>query len=107
MAHTACKGRRGVTLIELLVTILILSVVFTITTLSLAGEKHFVGSIASIPVRVRALRSRAIDFGAPQTEILSDTDGAVFVTALPNGRVVSDMPSLDRNAGVVRSVRAQ
>jgi prepilin-type N-terminal cleavage/methylation domain-containing protein len=107
MARSVCGQRRGVTLIELLVTILILSVVFTITTLSLAGEKHSVGSIPSIPVRIRALRSSAIESGTPQTAVLSDTDDAVFVTALPDGRVVSDMPNLDRNAGLVRSVHAQ
>ena len=112
MAHTRYrnrrdKSRRGVTLIELLVTIAILSVLLTITTLSLAGEKRPAGTVLPVPARIHALRSKAIESGKPQTTVLSDTGGSVLVTALPDGRVVSEMPNLDRNAGFVRVVRAQ
>jgi prepilin-type N-terminal cleavage/methylation domain-containing protein len=112
MAHTRRgnrrgKGRRGVTLIELLVTIAILSVVLTITTLSLAGEKRPAETTLPISARIHALRSKAVESGRPQTMVLSDTDGTVLVTALPDGRVVSEMPNLDRNAGFVRVVHAR
>jgi prepilin-type N-terminal cleavage/methylation domain-containing protein len=112
MAHTRCrnrrrKNRRGVTLIELLVTISILSVVLAITTLSLAGEKHPAGTVLPVSARIYALRSKAIESGRPQTTELSDTGVVVLVTALPDGRVVSEMPNLDRNAGLVLRLRAK
>jgi len=113
MARTRCrnrrgdKNRRGVTLIELLVTIAILSVVLTIATLSLAGEKHPAGTVLPVSARMHALRSKAIESGRPQTAGLSDTGGVVLVTALPDGRVVSEMPNLDRNTGLVPGLRAK
>jgi prepilin-type N-terminal cleavage/methylation domain-containing protein len=112
MAHAHCrnrrgKSRRGVTLIELLVTIAILSVVLTITTLSLAGEKRPTGTVLPVSARIRALRSKAIEAGKRQTTMLSDTGGTVLITALPDGRVVSEIPNLDRNAGFIRVIRAQ
>lgn len=103
MAHCAQRQRYGVTLMELMVTIVILGVVLGITTLSLAGEKTPTGTVLSTASRVRALRSKAISSGTSQTAVLSDTTGALLVTALPDGRVISDMPNLDRNEGVVRS----
>jgi len=89
------------------VTIAILSVILGITTLSLAGEKHPATTAPSLSVQVRILRSSAIASGIPKTATLKDTSGAVLVTALPDGRVVSDMPNLDRNAGILRSGSAR
>lgn len=107
MTRSPFGNRRGVTLIELLVTIAILSVILAITTLSLAGEKRPAATASPLSVQVRTLRSSAIASGAAKTAALSDTEGVVLVTALPDGRVVSDMPNLDRNAGVVRSQSAR
>ena len=105
--HLAFSRRRGVTLIELLVTIIVLSIVLAITTLSLAGEKRASVAIESVSVKVRALRSGAIASGVPRTATLTDSAGTRLVTALPDGRVISDMPGLDRMAGAVTTANAR
>lgn len=107
MTRRAHRQRYGVTLMELMVTIVILGVVLGITTLSLAGERTPTGTVLSIASRVRALRSKAITSGVSQTAVLSDTMGALLVTALPDGRVISDMPNLDRNEGVVLDIKGK
>lgn len=107
MRRIALNQRRGVTLIELIVTIAVLSVVLAITTLSLAGEKRPTVAITSVSAQVRALRSGAVASGVPQTATVSASASAILVTALPDGRVVSDMPNLDRMAGVARNSSAR
>ncbi len=107
MRRLAFNQRRGMTLIELIVTIAVLSVVLAITTLSLAGEKRPKVVVASVTARVRSLRSAAIASGIPQTINLDDSTGTILVTALPDGRVISDMPNLNRMTGMMRSSNAR
>ncbi len=90
--------RTGVTLIELIVTIVIIGVVLAITSLSLAGQKRKDATVASVHTRIKALRSSAIHSGSSQTATLSDSAGVILVTALPDGRVISDPPNIDRVA---------
>jgi prepilin-type N-terminal cleavage/methylation domain-containing protein len=99
--------RSGVTLIELIVTIVIIGVVLAITSLSLAGEKHKDVTTASIHTRIKALRSSAIHLGSSQTATLSDSAGVILVTALPDGRVISGPPNVGRTAGVAGIIHAR
>ena len=92
-------GRRGVTLVELLVAIAVLSVVLTITTLSLAGQKRSDTDPVSIAVQLRGLRTAAITSGIARTSILKDSTNTILVTALPDGRVISDILKVNRLDG--------
>ncbi len=107
MRRLAFNQRRGVTLIELMVAIAVLSIMLAIATLTLAGEKHPKVAVASVAAHIRSLRAAAIASGVPQTTNLGDSTGMRLVTALPDGRVISDMPNLNRMSGVVRSSNAQ
>jgi prepilin-type N-terminal cleavage/methylation domain-containing protein len=101
------EDRRGVTLIELIMTIVILSVILAITTLSLAGKPRAKVAIASVSAQVIALRAAAVTTGIPQTGALTDSTGIRLGTALPDGRVISDESGLDRSTGLVRNSNAR
>jgi prepilin-type N-terminal cleavage/methylation domain-containing protein len=96
-----------VTLIELIVAIAVLSIMLAITTLSFANKNKPTVATLSVSAQVSALRSSAVSSGMPRTLTLRDSTGATLVTALPDGRVVSDMPNLDRVAGIVRNEGAR
>ncbi len=94
MSFPTSQQRRGVTLIELIVTVAILGVILAVATLSLAGEKRsgaIVRSGARMRTQMLALRSAAVTSGVAQTAALADSNGAMLLaTALPDGRLVTD-----------------
>lgn len=97
-------ARRGFTLAELMVVIMILGVMAAVTGVAFATK-------APVPVadarlaRVAAARDSAVRTGQPTTVQL-DVDGALYLaTTYPDGRVITDAPvAIDPLSG--RSVRA-
>jgi prepilin-type N-terminal cleavage/methylation domain-containing protein len=82
--------RGGVTLIELLVTLAILGLVAGVAGLSLGATP--------VPVRLDARRAHLADArdaalrtGHPVTVIIADSGAVAYVTALPDGRVLTDL----------------
>lgn len=107
MTELINRQRRGVTLIELIVTIAVLGVILGMSALSLAGEKRTGDTKRPITGRIRALRSKAILAAAPQSATIDDSTGTFPVTALPDGRVITDMPRVGRLSGVTWSADAR
>lgn len=101
------KQRPGVTLIELIVTVAILGVVLGITTLSLAGEKRRRTPVPSPSAKILALRSAAVRSGVAQTAVLNDSNGAILITALPDGRVMADSPRLNGTIAAAENAGAR
>lgn len=82
--------RRGVTLIELLVTLAILGLVAGVAGLSLGATP------APVPLDARRAhladaRDAALRTGHPVTVIIADSGAVAYVTALPDGRVLTDL----------------
>jgi prepilin-type N-terminal cleavage/methylation domain-containing protein len=107
MRYSEWRQRRGVTLIELIVAIAVLSIMLAVTTLSFANRNRPTVAPLTVSAQVSALRSNAVFSGVPRTSTLRGSTGAILVTALPDGRVVSDLPNLDRIAGAFRNESAR
>lgn len=99
LAAARLRNRPAVTLLELMITIVVLGGVLGITSLSLAGEKSKSKTPSSMTSRIAALRAAAVTSGSTQTVTLNDSSSAVLVTALPDGRIIADIRNLDRMAG--------
>lgn len=82
--------RRGVTLIELLVTLAILGLVAGVAGLSL-GATPVPVPLDARRARIADARDAALRTGHPVTVIIADSDAVVYVTALPDGRVLTDL----------------
>lgn len=101
---TVASRRAGVTLVELMVTLVVLGIVLGVTTLTLAGEhKTTAQGAPSLAVQVMRIRTAAITEAAPREAVVNDHGDFVLVTALPDGRVLGRLKGLDELAGTVRS----
>lgn len=76
------RSRRGVTLVELIVALVILAVALTVVPVSLRAPE----APASDPVA--ELRREAVRSGQARTRAVRVADSTVVVTALPDGRIV-------------------
>jgi len=88
--------RAGSTLVELIVTLALLAVIFTVVAFALPGRRPVV-TTKSI---VSDARARAIAMRRPVTIVLSDSSQPLDVTVLPDGQVIADSAlHLDRLTG--------
>lgn len=83
---------RGVTLIELLVTLALLGLLAGMTGLSLTATPR-AAPLTPTAARVAAARDAALRSGRPVTDTFRDSASVHSVTALPDGRVLTDLPS--------------
>lgn len=83
------RGRRGVTLVELVIALAILGLLAGLAGLALRPAPP-VAAADTVAARVAAARATAVREGRPVTvEVLVRGEPAV-ATALPDGRVVAD-----------------
>ena len=82
-------NRRGVTLLELLVTLCIIAIATAVVTVAISRGTQS-APIDSPEVEVQAARAAAVQSGRPVTVVVTRAGGARQVTALPDGRVVED-----------------
>jgi prepilin-type N-terminal cleavage/methylation domain-containing protein len=80
--------RAGVTLVELLVVLVILSVATGLTTIALRSIRP--STTLDAQSELRALRGEAIRTGVPVTRALRGKDGIHLATALADGRILVD-----------------
>jgi prepilin-type N-terminal cleavage/methylation domain-containing protein len=92
------RRRRGSTLLELLVTLVVLGAVAGVVTVALP---RLAQPADDTPMsRVARARRDALASGRPVTVTLDDTAGAVDATIAPDGSVVADtLLRIDRLAG--------
>lgn len=109
--HSSLRAaRRGVTLVELLVVIVLLGIIAGVSVLGFAR--------ASTPARddkrdrvlgpLAAARRNALRMGRPVTITIDDSSAVLSATALPDGSVVADagiqrLVAWDRLSGVART----
>ena len=97
------RQRAGVTLAELMVVIVILSVMAGVTAVAFARREPVTAANPTLAAIAEA-RAEAISTGQPATIRLGAGDSLRLATVYPDGRVVTDASvSLDPLAG--RSVR--
>ena len=83
--------RRGVTLIELLVTLAILGLVAGVTGLSLGAAPVPAVPLDARRAHIADARDSALRTGHPVTVIIADDGMISYATALPDGRVLADL----------------
>ncbi|MGH7621063.1 MAG: pilus assembly FimT family protein [Gemmatimonadaceae bacterium] len=83
------KSRAGVTLMELMVVLVILSVMAGVVALAIRSEPP-VRPTDAATARVLAARDSAVRTGHPVTMIVSIAGNERAATAYPDGRVVAD-----------------
>jgi general secretion pathway protein H len=83
------EKRRGVTLVELMVVILLLGLLSGVVGLSM-GSRPRVPSLDPATVAVLQARDSALRTGHPVTIAFSHEGSAHHATAYPDGRVISD-----------------
>jgi prepilin-type N-terminal cleavage/methylation domain-containing protein len=81
--------RRGVTLLELLIVLVILATGSAIVTVSSRAIRP-VTATDSLRVLIAELRGAAVRTAHPLTRIVRSGDTLSSVTALPNGRVLAE-----------------
>ena len=83
------RSRAGVTLLELMVVLVLLSIMGGVVVLSLhaAPAKR---AAATDNARVLAARDSALRFGVSVSIVLSDSGGERAATAFADGRVIAD-----------------
>ena len=81
--------RAGVTLLELMVVLTLLSILAGVVTLSMRPTPH-TSSAEKTVARVLAARDSALRFGRSVTVVVSVSGSESAVTAIPDGRVVAD-----------------
>jgi len=84
-------SRRGFTLAELMVVIMILGVMAAVTGIALATRAPVPTADARL-MRVAAARDSAVRTGEPATVAVEVDSVLYLVTAFPDGRVVTDAP---------------
>ncbi|HWG53380.1 MAG TPA: prepilin-type N-terminal cleavage/methylation domain-containing protein [Gemmatimonadaceae bacterium] len=84
------RAARGVTLLELLVTLALLGLIAGVTGLSLRATPTST-PLTPTAARVAAARDAALRSGHPVTEMLRESTFVHSVTALPDGRVLTDL----------------
>ena len=80
-------NRRGVTLLELLVTLCIIAIATAVVTVAISRRTQTV-PVDSPDFAVQAARAAAVQSGRPVTVVVKRSSGARQVTALPDGRVL-------------------
>jgi prepilin-type N-terminal cleavage/methylation domain-containing protein len=94
------RMRRGVTLVELIVVLAIMTVMAAVVGLAAPPLRHADPDIAT--TRVTAARRTALASGQPVTITVVSQEHPYAVTAYPNGAVVADSALVvDRLAGVL------
>jgi prepilin-type N-terminal cleavage/methylation domain-containing protein len=98
-------GRHGVTLIEMLVALALLSVLTSIVALGLPAAR--VPASGALVDSVAGLRRRALASGRVQTTVVvPDSSGARRISAMPDGRVIADTSlAVDMLTGRIRAPR--
>lgn len=81
--------RAGVTLLELIVVLALLSIIAGVVSLSFHAAPPVRIADAN-NARVLAARDSALRFGHPVSIVLSDSAGQQAATALADGRVIAD-----------------
>jgi prepilin-type N-terminal cleavage/methylation domain-containing protein len=95
------KHREGVTLVELLVVIVILTIVMGLSSVAL--RRIDASPTTDAEHELLALRRDAIRTGAPATRVVHRGANMYVVTALADGRVLSDSTMhTDPNTGADR-----
>ena len=93
------RARRGVTLAELMVVIVILGVMAGVTAVAFARREPVTPMNPTLAVIAEA-RAKAIGTGQPATILLGAGDSLRLATGYPDGRVVTDAAvALDPLAG--------
>ena len=85
------SARRGVTLAELMVVIVILGVMAGVTGVAFATRTP-VPDVDARLARVANARADAVRIGRPVTLPLAVNGASYLVTAFPDGRIVTDAP---------------
>ena len=88
-AAVRSRARRGVTLVELMVTLALIGLLAGVVGLTLHTARH-APSIDAATARLVAARDSALRFGIAVTVALTMDGRAHVATALPDGRVVAD-----------------
>jgi prepilin-type N-terminal cleavage/methylation domain-containing protein len=97
-----CRRRSGVTLLELLVTLVVLAVVTGVVTVALPRITEPADDTPAS--RLASARREALATGRPVTITIEAAGGAVDATVAPDGSVVADTSlHFDRLAGRPRS----
>lgn len=82
-------NRRGVTLLELLVTLCVIAIATAVVTVAVSRRTQL-APVDSAEVAVQAARAAAVRSGRPVTIVVKRPGGARQVTVLPDGRVAED-----------------
>jgi prepilin-type N-terminal cleavage/methylation domain-containing protein len=101
-AAVRSRARRGVTLVELMVTLALIGLLAGVVGLTLHTARH-APSIDAATARLVAARDSALRFGVPVTITLTVDGHSHVATALPDGRVIADSAfAIDAMSGTVR-----
>jgi prepilin-type N-terminal cleavage/methylation domain-containing protein len=96
--------RRGVTLIELIVVLAVMGMIATVAGLTMSATPS-PAPPADFAARIAALRDSAVATGRPVTAMFI-VDGRVgAATAHPDGRVLSELGTVERTTGRVHDGR--
>jgi prepilin-type N-terminal cleavage/methylation domain-containing protein len=109
LLHQGPQGlRRGVTLVELLVVLAIMTVMAAVVGLAAPPIRHTDPDVAT--TRVAAARRVALSSGQPVSITVVSQERPYAVTAYPDGAIIADSAlAVDRLAGVLdpRAVAAR
>jgi prepilin-type N-terminal cleavage/methylation domain-containing protein len=99
---TRAGARRGVTLVELMVTLALIGLLAGVVGLTLHTAPR-APSIDAPTARLVAARDSALRLGVPVTIALTVDGHSHVATALPDGRVIADSAfAIDAMSGTVR-----